>query len=69
MGIDALPQEGVAYVSQGILDVSFQYPTGGGEAIDAALKILAGQDVPKKTVLGARVFTRENVKQGGEPIE
>src|SRR5215472_4927741 len=29
VGIDALPQEGVAYVTKGILDVTFQYPTGG----------------------------------------
>lgn len=29
VGIDALPQEGVAYVKQGILAASFQYPTGG----------------------------------------
>jgi ribose transport system substrate-binding protein len=69
VGIDALPQEGVAYVSQGILDVSFQYPTGGAEAIDVALEILAGQNVPKEIVLSSLVFTRENVKQGGEPIE
>jgi len=26
VGIDALPQEGVAYVQQGILDATFQYP-------------------------------------------
>jgi ribose transport system substrate-binding protein len=69
VGIDALPQEGVAYVSQGILDVSFQYPTGGAEAIDVALKVLAGQNVPKEIVLSSLVFTRENVKQGGEPIK
>ncbi len=69
VGIDALPQEGVAYVNQGILDVSFQYPTGGAEAIDVALKILAGQNVPKEIVLSSLVFTRENIKQGGEPIK
>jgi ribose transport system substrate-binding protein len=69
VGIDALPQEGVAYVSQGILDATFQYPTGGAEAIDTALQILAGEEIPKKIVLGSRVFTRENVSQGGAPIE
>ena len=36
VGIDALPQEGVAYVAQGILSATFQYPTGGAEAIDTA---------------------------------
>ena len=29
VGIDALPHEGIAYVKQGILDATFQYPTGG----------------------------------------
>jgi len=69
VGIDALPQEGVAYVQQGILDATFQYPTGGAEAIDAALKILQGQTVPKKIVLGSRVFDKETVAQGGRPLE
>ena len=36
VGIDALPHEGVMYVKQGILDATFQYPTGGAEAIDAS---------------------------------
>lgn len=69
VGIDALPQEGVAYVRQGILDVTFQYPTGGAEAIDTALKILHGQQVPKEIVLGTRMFTRANVNQGGEELK
>jgi len=69
VGIDALPHEGVAYVQRGILSASFEYPTGGAEAIDAALKILAGEEVPKKIVLGSRVFTQENVGRGGEALE
>jgi ribose transport system substrate-binding protein len=69
VGIDALPQEGVAYVKQGILDATFQYPTGGVEAIDTALKIFAGEPVPKKITLSSRVFTRDNVDQGGEVLE
>jgi ribose transport system substrate-binding protein len=69
VGIDALPQEGVVYVKQGILDATFQYPTGGAEAIDAALRILAGETVPKEITLGSRIFTKENVEAGGEAIE
>ncbi len=68
VGIDALPHEGVVYVRQGILDASFQYPTGGQEAIDVALKILAGQKVPKEITLGSRIFTKDNVDTGGQPI-
>jgi ribose transport system substrate-binding protein len=69
VGIDALPHEGVAYVKQGILSATFQYPTGGAEAIDVALKIFNGEKVPKKIVLGSRVFTAENVDQGGQPLD
>ncbi len=68
VGIDALPQEGVAYVSQGILSATFQYPTGGAEAIDTALKILGGEKVPKEITLGSRLFTKDNVAQGGAPL-
>lgn len=68
VGIDALPQEGVIYVKQGILDATFQYPTGGAEAIDNALKILRGETVPKEITLGSRVFTKDNVDAGGDPL-
>ena len=68
VGIDALPQEGVAYVSQGILSATFQYPTGGAEAIATALKILQGEKVPKEVTLGSRLFTKANVAAGGEPL-
>ncbi len=68
-GIDALPHEGIAYVKQGVLDATFQYPTGGKEAIEMALKILAGEEVPKKVVLGSRLFSKDNVAAGGEPLE
>lgn len=69
VGIDALPQEGVAYVSQGIMDATFEYPTGGKEAIATALKILQGESVPKTITLGSRIFSKENVSSGGEAIE
>ncbi len=69
VGIDALPQEGVAYVRQGILDATFQYPTGGAEAIDTALKILGGEIVPKEIILGSRVFDKENVSGGGQELK
>jgi len=69
VGIDALPQEGVAYVQQGILDATFQYPTGGAEAIDTALQILQGAAVPKQITLGSRVFDKETIAQGGQDLK
>jgi ribose transport system substrate-binding protein len=56
VGIDALPQEGQAYVKQAILAASFEYPTGGAEAITTALDILNGKQVPKNIKLSSRIF-------------
>ena len=68
IGIDALPHEGVTYVKQGILTATFQYPTGGKDAIDIGIKILKGEEVPKWITLGTRLFTKENVDKGGVEI-
>ncbi|MCP4249128.1 MAG: substrate-binding domain-containing protein [bacterium] len=68
VGIDALPHEGVMYVFQGILDATFEYPTGGAEAIDVALKILDGREVPREITLGSRLYTAGNVAAGGAAI-
>ncbi len=69
VGIDGLPQEGQVYVSQGIMSASFEYPTGGKEAILNALEILNGRSVPKEVTLSSRVFTQENSKTGGEYLK
>jgi len=63
VGIDALPQEGQAYVNQGILAASFEYPTGGAEAVSVALDILKGKAVDKEIKLAFRVF---EVKTGAD---
>jgi ribose transport system substrate-binding protein len=59
IGIDALPQEGQIYVQQGILAASFEYPTGGREAIETAFRLLKGEKVPKEITLQSRIFTPE----------
>lgn len=69
VGIDGLPQEGMAYVEQGILSVTFEYPTGGREAVQNALSILRGERLPKKVVLPSKFYTKENLAQGGELLE
>ncbi len=66
VGIDALPHEGQVYVRQGILAASFEYPTGGKQAIETALKILNGETVEKEITLPSRVFTKENIDRDGE---
>lgn len=66
VGIDGLPHEGQVYVRQGILSASFEYPTGGAEAIETAMKLLQGQKVDKEITLASRIFTKENIEGGGE---
>lgn len=66
VGIDALPQEGQAYVKQGILQASFEYPTGGREAIENAVKFLEGKEIEKEITLSSRVFTQDNIDSGGQ---
>ncbi|HOH30709.1 MAG TPA: hypothetical protein PLC40_13610, partial [Candidatus Hydrogenedentes bacterium] len=70
VGIDGLPQEGLAYVNQGILSATFEYPTGGKEAITYALAILKGEEPPAKhVVLPSRFYTKENLAQGGQWLQ
>lgn len=66
VGIDGLAQEGQAYVKQGFLAASFEYPTGGKEAIETSLSILSGQTAPKEITLASRVFTKDNIDAGGQ---
>jgi ribose transport system substrate-binding protein len=68
IGIDALPNEGVRYVKDGILTATFQYPTCGEEAIDNALKILKKEPFQKNIILGTKRFTKENADKGGEVL-
>lgn len=67
VGVDALPHEGLEAVRNGILDATFEYPNGADIAIETGLRLLRGEKVEKKTVLGTKLYTPENVASGGEP--
>ena len=58
VGIDGLAHEGQAYVGEGILEASFEYPTGGREAIETALRILRGETVERSITLASRAYVR-----------
>ena len=68
VGIDGLPQEGRAYVKQGILAASFEYPTGGAEAIDAALKILGGGKTPERNHFEVPARVHEGERRQGRRL-
>jgi ribose transport system substrate-binding protein len=69
VGIDALPHEGVQYVRDGWLDVTFAYSTCAREAIDTALALRDRREVPREIIVGTRRYERSNVAQGGEAVE
>ena len=58
LGVGGVPGEGAAYVKKGILNATILFPTGGAEAVDAAVKLLHGEKVPKTIVPEIRVLTK-----------
>ena len=63
IGVDALRDEGVKAVMDGELAATFLYPTCGKEAIEVALKILAGEEVPNKKPLKTARITKANAQE------
>jgi len=60
IGIDALPNEGVQWVNKGELAATFLYATPGAEGLRQAIKLLNGEKIDKKIVLGTETITKEN---------
>ena len=65
IGIDGLsgPEGGVQAVADNKLNATFIYPTGGGTAVQTALKILKGENVPKNITLSSIAITPKNAKE------
>lgn len=61
IGVDAQPRTGLEFVENRSLLASVLYPTGGGEAIRAAAKILHGQEAPKRDFLRTIIVDSTNV--------
>ncbi|CAN5486332.1 substrate-binding domain-containing protein [soil metagenome] len=62
LGVDALPDEGVRWVYNGELAATFLYPTPGAEGLRQAIKLLNGEKIEKKIVLGTETVTKENAE-------
>ena len=69
VGVDALPHEGIEAVRAGILNATFEYPNGADIAVATVLRILSGENVEKKITLGTRLFTPDNLENGGKRIK
>ena len=79
LGIDGMPDEGVAYVQQGHQSGSYVYPTHGDEIIRLALDIITGKPYQHENTLQGIMVTPDNadlvalnsfelIKQNGELI-
>jgi len=60
LGIDGIPEEGVKWVSKGILDATFLYKTPGDEGIRQALSFLKGNRIKKRITLPTKVIDKSN---------
>ena len=62
IGIDGLPgpEGGAQAVNDGRLEATFLYPNCGKEAVETAVKILRGEQVPKRVTLETVTITKAN---------
>jgi len=63
LGVDGIPNEGVAWVNKGELTATFLYPTPGEEGVRQALKIVKGETVEKKITLPTMTIDASNAAQ------
>ncbi|HZF36043.1 MAG TPA: substrate-binding domain-containing protein [Candidatus Angelobacter sp.] len=63
LGVDGIPNEGVAWVNKGELTATFLYPTPGAEGVRQALKIVKGETVEKKITLPTMTIDASNAAQ------
>lgn len=63
LGIDGIPEEGVKWVAEGILDATFLYKTPGDEGIRQAMRFLRGDTVKKRLVLPTMTIDRTNARE------
>jgi hypothetical protein len=47
-------------VKTGKIDATILYPTGGKEAVEYAVKLLNGEDIPAEIALEPQLVTAEN---------
>lgn len=62
LGIDGMPDEGIAYIQQGTQWATYVYPTKGEEIVQLALDILTGQPYERENKLQGMMVTPENAE-------
>lgn len=59
-GVDALAEDGLKDVIDGVLTASYLYPTRGDAVMALAMRILQGEDFPRETVLESALVDSHN---------
>lgn len=61
IGIDGMQgsNQGIEAVNNGLIDATITYPTGGSEAMEYAVRLLQGEQIPKEIELDAKLITCE----------
>ena len=59
----SIPNEGVVWVAKGELAGTFEYPTPGAEGLRQAIKLMNGEKIEKKIVLGTKTITKANAPE------
>lgn len=61
VGIDGMQgnNRGINAVKQGRIDATITYPTGGTEAMEYAIRLLGGEEIPKEIELKVQLITSE----------
>lgn len=62
VGVDALPNNGVAQIIEGNLDASFIYPTAGGKIVELAMNILQNRAYLRENNLTTALVDGTNAK-------
>ncbi len=64
VGVDALSgkEQGVELVTNGTLDATFIYPTGGDCVVQLAMDILEGRNYPRETLLSTALVNHQNAR-------
>ncbi len=65
VGVDGLGGEagGIKKVMDGVLQCTFVYPTCAAEALDFAVAMLQGEEVPERVILEPVKITKENAEE------
>jgi ribose transport system substrate-binding protein len=63
LGVDGLPDQGVAWVCKGELTATFLYATPGAEGIRQALKLMNGEKIEKKITLETLAIDKTNCEK------